>query len=197
MVKVAIDTRHIDQETTRNPRRALQYWHRTDPFISEDVQGKLDVFSKLMTVLDSIKEDYGKENAYHDSYARELHGHLERVLRIKIADGEYHEPQLAYLEQLIYARYRLSMEEIKRMDYAGIKKAVLSKDEDLIRRGVFLEQTGGLEKKSTGPIVIDGNSRTTQQNVIEAIFGNNNFRRDGEKKVERTITITISDEVKE
>jgi hypothetical protein len=197
IVKKAIDSRRINQKDTRNPRRSLQYYHRSDQFISEDVQNKLDVFSKVMHVLEGIKESYGKENAYHDSYARELYGHVERALRLKIADGDIHEPQLAYLEQLIYARYRLSLEQISRMNDVQIKKAILNKDEDLIRRGVYLEHTGGLEKNSTGPLVIDGNKSNTQQNIVEAIFGNNDFRRDGEKKVERTITITIKDEVKD
>lgn len=195
IVKNAIDSRRIDQQTTRNPRRALQYYHRSDEFVNEDVQKKLNTFSRLMGVLEEIKSSYGKENAWHDSYARELYGHVERALRIKVADGDYHEPQLAFLEQLVYARYRLSMEEIDRMDGLMIKKAILKKDEDLVRRGVYLEHTGGLEKNSTGPLVIDGNSRTTQQNIVEAIFGNNDFRRDGEKKVERTITIKIVDSV--
>lgn len=199
IIKNAIDSRRIDQQTVRNPRKALQHYHRSDQFISEEIQNKLNIFSKLMNVLEGIKDSYGKEDAYHNSYVRELYGHVERALRIKIADGDYHEPQLAYLEQLLYARYRLSMEEISRMDYKMLKKSILSKDEDLIRRGVYLEHTGGMEKKSTGPLFSDGKKDTSnaQQNIIEAIFGNNGFRRDGEKTVQRTITITIKDEVED
>lgn len=197
IVKNALDSRRIDQEETRSPRRGLQYYHRSDEFVSEDLQRKLNTFSRLMTVLDNIKDNYGKENAWHDSYARELYNHTERALRLKVADGDYHEPQLAFLEQLIYARYRLSMEEIDRMDKVLLKKAILKKDEDLEKRGVYIEHTGGLEKESTGPLVIDSNNSkgSTQQNLVEAIFGNNNFRRDGERKVERTITIKITDNV--
>jgi hypothetical protein len=78
-----------------------------------------------------------------------------------------------------------------------LKKTILEKDEALLKRGTFVEQTGGLIKNnnSSNQIVIDGNS--TPKNIIEAIFGNNEFRRDGEKKVQRTITISITDEVKE
>ncbi len=39
------------------------------------------------------------------------------------------------------------------------------------------------------------NNDSTQNAIINAIFGNNNIRKDGEKTVERTITITIKDSV--
>lgn len=197
--KFAIDTRNINQETTRNPRKSLQYWHRSDQFIDEDMQDKLNVFAKLNRVLEDIKEAYGKEPEYHDSYARVLHDHVGRTLRIKQGDRDIFAPQVSYLEQLLFARYRLSMEEIKRMSGLDLKKAVLKKDEDLLKRGAYLDGTGGLNKDSGSnqSIVIDGNKKTTQQNLVEAIFGNSNFRRDGENKVQRTITITITDEVKE
>lgn len=197
--KYAIDTRNIDQETIRNPRANLQYWHRSDQFIDQEMQEKLDVFSKLHTVLEEIKEAYGKEPEYHDSYARVLYGHTERTLRIKEGDKDIFAPQVSYLEQLLFARYRLSMEEIKRMSVVEIKKAILKKDEDLLKRGAYLDRTGGITKDSgdSRQIVIDGNSKHTPQNIVEAIFGNNEFRRDGEKKATRTITITITDEVKD
>lgn len=196
--KFAIDTRNIDQDSTRNPRKSLQYWHRSDQFIDEEMQDKLNVFAKLFRVLEDIKESYGQEPEYHDSYARVLHGHVERTMRIKEGDKDIYTPQVSYLEQLLFARYRLSMEEIKKMSGLDIKKAILKKDEDLLKRGAYLHDTGGIHKDSSGQsIVIDGNSKNTQQNIIEAIFGNTNFRRDGENKVQRTITITITDEVRD
>ena len=193
--KIAIDTRNIDQETTRNPRKSLQYWHRSDQFIDEDMQEKLNIFAKVNTVLEDIKESYGKEPEYHDSYARVLHDHVARTMRIKEGDKDIHAPQVSYLEQLLFARYRLSMEEIKRMSNIEIKRIILNKDEDLLKRGAYLNNTGSIN--SGAGLVIDSNGRNTQQNIIEAIFGNNNFRRDGENKVQRTITITITDEVKD
>jgi hypothetical protein len=194
--KFAIDTRHIDQEEQRNPRKALQYWHRSDQFIDEEMQSKLNIFAKLNTVLDDIKAIYGKEAEYHDSYARVLSDHIGRTLRIKQGDQDIFAPQVSYLEQLLFARYRLSMEEISKMSSLDLKKAILAKDEDLLKRGTYLENTGGINKSSVGPLVITGD-KTVQQNLVEAIFGNNDFRRDGEKKVQRTITISIIDEVKE
>ena len=89
------------------------------------------------------------------------------------------------------------MEQLRKQSASEIKQAILSKDEDLLKRGVYLNNTGGLNKNSdkSSSIVVDG--KTTPQNIVEAIFGNNNLRRDGDRKVERTITITITDEVKE
>jgi len=197
LTKVAIDSRRIDQEAIRNPRRNLQYWRRSGQFVDDDMQDKLNVFAKLMDVLNGVKKDYGTEPEYHDSYVRELYGHVERALRLKTGDKDYFGPQLAYLEQLLFARYRLSMEQLRKQSASEIKQAILSKDEDLLKRGVYLNNTGGLNKNSdkSSSIVVDG--KTTPQNIVEAIFGNNNLRRDGDRKVERTITITITDEVKE
>jgi hypothetical protein len=199
LTKIAIDTRRINQEEIRNPRTNMQNWHRSDLFVNDNVQDKLDVFGKVKECLVEIKEVYGKQPEYLTSYAAELDGHVDRALRLNIGDKDYFEPQLAYLEQLLFARYRLSMDEIKRIEKRDIKKAILSKDEDLLKRGAYIDRTGGFSKVSEDPhkIVINGNGAGTQQNIIEAIFGNNNIRRDGEKKVQRTITITVTDEVKD
>lgn len=194
IVKQAMDSRKTKQSSERNPRQALQYYHRNDPFVSTNTQEKLNIFAKLMVVMEDIKREFGEENIWHESYARELYDNLGKALRVKTAGEDFHEPYLAYLEQLLYARYRLSMEEINKQDSGYLKQAILNKDEALLKRGVFLNKA--IEKQSTGPIVIDGRNNI-QQNIVEAIFGNNNFRREGEKTVERTITITIKDEVKD
>lgn len=195
--KVAFDTRNIDQETQRNPRENLQYWHRSDPFITKEVQDKIDVYAKLMNVLDNIKEEYGTEPEYHSSYARVLHDNVSRILRIKQADNNIFEPQLAYLEQLLFTRYRLTTEEISKAGELKLKKAILSKDEPLQKRGIFIRNTEASEPKQE-QIVIDGRQKNMQQGLVEAIFGGNNqLRREGEKIVERSITITIRDEVKD
>jgi hypothetical protein len=194
--KIAIDTRNIDQEEQRNPRKSLQYWHRSDPFIDEDMQRKINIFAKINSALENIKEEYGKEAEYHDSYARVLTDHVSRTLRLKQGDNDIFAPQMSYLEQLLFARYRLSMEEIDRMSVLDIKTAILKKDEDLMKRGVYLGNTGGISKNSGGPLVISGDSsKSTQQNIVEAIFGNQNLLRSGDKKVQRTITITLTDAV--
>jgi len=194
--KVAFDTRRIDQEHDRNPRTNLQYWNRAQSFIDEELQGRIHLFSKVMGVLKGIKEAYGTAPEYFESYSRVLYDQIERVLRIKQGDNEIFRPQIAYLEQLLYARYRLSMDELAKISESDLRRKLLDKDENLLKRGVYLNETGGQTKTSSGPIIIDGN-KNAQQNIIEAIFGNNDFRRTGEKRAQRTITITICDEVKD
>jgi hypothetical protein len=85
-------------------------------------------------------------------------------------------------------------------DNKAIKKAILDKDEDLLKRGAYLYRTNDSDlQKSSGTnqnMVVDGKA-STQENIINAIFGNSDFRRNGEKKVQRTITITITDEAKD
>ena len=190
--KVAFDTRRIDQENTRNPRENLQYWVRTDQFINEEMQSKIDIFSKILKPLNELKMSYGHQPEWHGSYTRTLLESVNRILRIKEGDLDIFQPQLSYLEQLIFARYRLDMEQLSKISDNDFKDLVLKKDENLIRRGVYLNSTGDLDS----PRLVKGIDNSTQQGIINAIFGNTDFRKDGERIVERTITITIRDEVK-
>jgi len=197
-VKLAFDTRRINQEAERNPRTNLQYWARSQQFIDEELQSRINLLAKVMGVLTGIKEAYGTAPEYFESYSRVLYDQIERVLRIKQGDQEIFRPQVAYLEQLLFARYRLSMDELAKIGEEELRRKILDKDENLLKRGVYEHQSGGpAVKTGVGALVIDGNSKTTPQNIVEAIFGNNDLRRTGEKKVQRTITITISDEVKD
>jgi hypothetical protein len=197
ILKVAFDTRRIDQEHERNPRTNLQYWHRADAFIDADDDIKLRRFARLMTVLADIKKAFGAEPEWFESYARVLYDTVHRILRIKQADLDIFKPQLSYLEQLVFTRYRLTMEDLETMAKSELQERLLSKDESLMKRGRFLEETGLVSKGDgrTEKLVIDGNKNTTQDSIVNAIFGNNGLRREGEKTVERTITITIRDQV--
>lgn len=194
--KFAFDTRRFDQETTRNPRSNLQNWIRSEQFIDGDTQGKIDIFSKMLKPLEELKQAYGTQPEWHDSYSRTLYDHVHRILRVKEADLDIFRPQIAYLEQLMFARYRLSMEELKRIKEADFKEAILKKDENLLKRGAYLNVTQSEATKQSALSVKDGNG-ITQESIVNAIFGNNNIRREGEKTVERTITITIRDQVVE
>lgn len=228
-VKTAFDTRRINQETERNPRPNLQYWHRSEEFISQEQQKKINIFAKLYNVLENIKESYGSLKEWHDSYVRVLHDNVSRTLRIKQADSDIFGPQLSYLEQLLYARYRLPMDQIENSDFESIAEILLNKDENLLKRGIYLNQDiskrsqneiSGLEIPQVKPffskstpqqpapilttsqnipeihnhIVIDGN-KASNQDALSALFANNNLvRKDGERIIERTISITIRDE---
>jgi hypothetical protein len=191
--KLAFDTRRIDQEHSRNPRENLQYWQRSDQFIDDEMQEKIDIFAKLIKPMDEIKKSFGAQPEWHSSYARTLHESLYRILRIKEADLDIFRPQVAYLEQLMFARYRLSMEELARIKESDFKDIILKKDESLLKRGAYLHMTKDNEPKEI--IIKDSNSANMQQNIVNAIFGNNDFRKDGERSCVRTITITIKDEV--
>lgn len=200
--KLAFDTRRINQELERNPRTNLQYWNRSDAFIEEEDKNKLKTFARLMRIMEGIKREYGAQPEWFESYARVLHDNVYRILRIKQADLDVFKPQLSYLEQLIFARYRLSMENLEKYSEEDIRAKVLGRDEELLKRGEYMKETGfitdGANKNAaSSPIVIDGNGRSTQESIINAIFGAGGVRKEGEKTVERTITITIRDNVLE
>jgi hypothetical protein len=189
ITKVAFDTRRFNSETTRNPRSNLQNWVRSQPFIDSEMQNKLETLGRLWNPLQELKTTYGTNPSWHESYARVLHDTVENTLRIKEADGEVFHPQVAYLEQLMFARYRLSMDEIGNMSADKLKTAILQKDENLLKRGVYqpLQQVTSAENNLN--LSKDGK---VDESLINAIFASN-IRRPGEAKATRTITITITD----
>jgi hypothetical protein len=193
-VKNAVDSRRINQTIERNPRPAIQYFSRADQFIDNKDQTDINTFSKLLEPLIEIKASFGNEPEYLDSYCRILHENLERVLRVKQGDKDLFRPQIEYLKQLVFARYRLSVEEINRLSTAELKVKLLDKDENLIKRGLFIHQTNVPEvKTATMPMKTGDKVINTQEAIVNAIFGNNDIRKGSEKSATRTITITISD----
>lgn len=214
LMKFAFDTRRIDQENDRNPRSNLQYWHRSQEFITDEQQKKINVFSKVLLTLEELKKSFGRVPEWHDSYARVLLDKVVNTLRIKQGDSDIFGPQLAYLEQLMYARYRITMDEIEKIGSEDLKKVILAKDEVLTKRGIFFNSMDDKQVKDGNnavaatntasavvptSIVIDGSKiPTTQEAIVNAIFGKDSLtRKDGERTVERTITITIRDEALE
>lgn len=195
--KVAFDTRRTNQETDRNPRLNLQNWHRTDQFIDEGDQKNIEVLGKLIVPLNELKESFGSEPGWHESYSRQLLDQVERALRVKVGDQDIHRSQFAYLEQLIFQRYRLSFEEISRLEKTAIKTKILDKDENLLKRGAFLHASAleELNKKSSQNMSVKtgDNVQTTQEALIKAIFGGDTSGKKGSK----TITITIKNDFEE
>lgn len=192
--KFAFDTRRVDQEGSRNPRKNLQYWHRSDQFIDEGDEKNLKVFARLAKVLGGLKNKLGTSPEWFESYTRQLYDNVYRILRVKEADLDIFRPQMSYLEQLIYARYRLSMENLEKFGEEKISEIILSKDEELIGRSAYLEETKPEEEAKV--ITKDSLGRSTQESIVNAIFGpGGNFRKDGERTVERVITIKIIDSV--
>ena len=139
--KVAFDTRRIDQETEYNPRRGLQNYNRSEAFISEGLSQKIKNFAKLRNVLNGLKDVYGKEHEWQDSNARVLLSTLDNGLRTNINDGDFAQNQpgvgsFDYIEELMHVRYRLGFDDLTKMAEADLKKVILSKDEELIRKDV-------------------------------------------------------------
>jgi hypothetical protein len=195
LVKVAFDTRKVNPELERNPRNTLQHYHRADEFIDTNDQKRIEIFSKLIRPINEIKSKYEADPDWHDSYARLLHDNLNKTLIVKESDVEVFRPQMEYLSQILYLRYRLTMEDISKMSSEEIKDIILKKDERLMKKGAIVKEMMQPKESNNKVIIKDGDKTNTQESIINAIFGNNNIRRDGEKTVERTITITIKDTV--
>ena len=193
LTKLAFDTRRVDQEKDRNPRTNLQYWHRSDPFIDDEDKKKIDIFARMGTVLTKLRDKYGTEPEWFESYSRVLYDSVNRILRIKQADMDIFRPQLSYLEQLVYARYRLTMNDLENFSEEKLAERILAKDENLSGKGDFMKVLG--DQKEPKEIVKDGLGKSTQESIVNAIFGANNLRRTGENSVVRTITIRIEDKV--
>lgn len=194
LTKLAFDTRRVDQENDRNPRKNLQYWHRTDQFIDATDEKTLKIFARLAKVLKQMKKKLGTQPEWFESYARQLYDNVYRILRVKEADLDIFRPQVNYLEQLIFARYRLTMENIEKFSESKLEERILAKDEELVGRSSYLKETDEPAMTSNG-FSKDSNNNTTQESIVNAIFGGAGMRRDGERTVERTITIKIRDNV--
>lgn len=139
ITKVAFDTRRVDQESTYIPRRGLQNYHRSEQFVSEAIFQKVQAFDRLNKVLDQLKLEMGKEPEWHDSYTRVLSSAVQKGLRTEQLDGDFSDAQpsmasLAYLEELLYVRYRLTPDNLLSMSEDQLRKAILQKDELLLRK---------------------------------------------------------------
>lgn len=186
MVKLAFDTRRIDQETEFNPRRGLQNYHRSEAFVSEALSQKLENFSKLRNVLDDLRQEFGREHEWQDSNARVLLNTLDNGLRTMIKDGDYATSQpaqgsLDYIEELLHVRYRLTFDDLTKMGESDLRRVILSKDEELVHR----DQNKAIITKSDV-------AQNSYDSLIEKLFGGFNATKEN-PEVERTVTITIKD----
>jgi hypothetical protein len=216
LVKLAFDTRRINQETDYIPRRGLQNYHRSESFIPEALGLKIKAFNKLVQVLDQLKIEYGRENAWQDSYTRILCQAVNKGLRTAEADGDFSDSQpsmasLSYLEELMFIRYRLTPDNIFAMSELELRDKLLAKDELLTSEGISkinnIITTGDVSKYSYDammekmlttmaqvmsmqkPVEKAPDDLTTQLFNIKAT-------KDA-PEVERTVTITIKDKIVE
>jgi hypothetical protein len=141
LVKVAFDTRRVNQETDYIPRRGLQNYHRSEKFISDEIAIKIEAFKKLNSVLEPLKIKYGREPEWQDSYTRILESAITKGLRTDQNDGDFSDVQpsmgsLAYLEELLYVRYRLTPDSLMSMSSEELSNVILRKDDLLSKMTV-------------------------------------------------------------
>ncbi len=181
--KVAFDTRRMDPNE-RNPRVNAQFFVRAEPYVSTSDEKKLNIFSKLLNPIKEIKNQFAKEPEYHSSYVRLLDEILVNLFKVKDGEIDVFGPQLEYLEQILFLRYRLTMADIEVMSDANLKTRILSKDEKLLKRAavVFERNKEGVKTESAKK----ESHTTSPEDLIKALFS-----PDLEEGIEKTITITI------
>lgn len=191
IIKLAFDTRRIDQELEYNPRRGLQNYNRSEQFITEASTIRIKNFKKLKDVLENIKAEYERDPNWQDSYSRVLLNTVEGALRVNQKDGDFSDSQpsmgsFSYLEELLDVRYRLKPENIEKNSMTQLKKVLLSKDESLTNK----EVNDLLEVKKSDVI------KESYDTLLERLFGGVRATKEN-PEVERTVTITIRDSFKD
>jgi hypothetical protein len=194
IIKVAFDTRRINQETEYNPRRGLQYYHRNEGFITKDGAEQIKTFFKLKTAVDTIKDDFIGDPDWFDSYVRILSATLDRTLRIDQKDMDFFKPQLDYLQELLYLRYRLKNDDIQRLGEKEIRDVILNKDEKLLYKQIYSHYDNKEIKKQTSSIMPQNQIIKERDNLVENLLGQVRANVDN-KSVERSVTITVKDQI--
>lgn len=188
IVKNAFDTRRVNQNTDFNPRRNLQYYQRSEPFIDNQAADKIKLFFKVKTAADDLRQEFIGEPDWLDSYTRILCNAIDQTLRVEQKDFDYSQAQLDYLNELLFVRYRLRPEDIEKLSQHELRNIILGKDERLLRRSIFTNYKEGLNKNSAPA------PQPAQDGLMEKLFGNVKATAEN-KQVERTVTITIKDSV--
>ena len=211
-VSLAFDTRRIDQEVEYNPRRGLQNYSRSEAFITEATQSKLENFAKLRDILSNLKNRYGKEPEWQDSNVRILLSSIDKGLRTNINDGDYTGDQpgtgnLNYLDELLHVRYRLDHDQIKNSSVEQLNKILLAKDEDLLYKNI----NGSVTKTEISNnnyddlvtklvtalgIVSQQKPQKKDDDLLEKLFGTIKATKEN-KNVERSVNIIIKDSIKD
>lgn len=206
LTKQAFDSRRIDQQNDFNPRRNLQYFKRSEAFIDEDTTEKVESFFKVKNSADNIRGKYIGEPAWLDSYTRILCNALDQTLRTEQKDFDYSKAQMNYLSELLYVRYRLDKDSIDKMSSVDLEKAIMDKDETLVRLALykhyenpFLKTTNynpQMGSYAAPGIVHAVPAPAPQDTLMDKLF--NNVKADhNNKNVKRSVMITIEDSIVE
>lgn len=195
ITKLAFDTRRINQETDYIPRKILQNYSRSDKYVSDTMAVKLQAFAKVLSLTDQLKVQYGAEAAWQDSYTRVLASSIQNGLRTLQKDGDFSDSQpsmgsLAYLEELMFVRYRLTVDGILQMTDEQIKSAILSRDEFLTRDYTMPERI--IKPHEVEKYSYDQMLNQVLTNVVPVAVNQEITKQISSNNSEKKITITIS-----
>lgn len=187
IVKVAFDTRRVDQEKDYISRRGLQNYNRSDEFITQANVNKIRSLKKLKSVLDSLKSQYVGDKAWQDSYCRVLLDTIDKALRTEQKDGDFTDAQpgvgsFDYIEEMLFVRYRIELSSIPAMSEAALKTELIKKDPELGNPDV--NDLISIDKGDVG--------KESYDTLLEKLFGGVRATKEN-PEVERTVTITIKD----
>lgn len=199
MVKVAFDTRRINQEEQFNPRRNLQNFQRSEPFISPEISAKIKTFFKIKSAADAIREQFLGDPDWLDSNSRILCNALNNTLRVDQKDYDFFKPQFDYLDELLYLRYRIASTDVESMTEEQIRGKLLDKDEKLLHKALFANYSPkeSIRKESDRDLPMLKQTVISQEDsLMEKLFGGVKASHD-KKNVKRSITISISDSIDE
>lgn len=187
IIKLAFDTRRVDQESTYIARRGLQNYNRSENFITEATLNRLKSLKKMKEILELIKSEYGHENSWHDSYCRILLDTVNRSLREDQKDGDFTDSQpgvgsFDYIEEMLYVRYRINLSDVVNMKDKDLKKILLNKDTELLNAD--MNQLVSINKSDV--------ARDSYDTLLNKLFDGVKATKEN-PEVERTITITIKD----
>lgn len=183
ITKIAFDTRRINQETEYNPRSNLQFYHRSEPYITKNSAEALKLFFKLKMAVDSLKEEFFGDPDWHSSYCRILSAALDRILRVEQKDMDFSKPQMDYLNEMLYLRYRINENDLIKLNENELKGIIINKDEKLLHKQIYSQYNN----KSN--IIKDSND-----SLINKLLGEVKASKEN-KEVQRSLTITINDKV--
>lgn len=192
IVKVAFDTRKVDQVQDYISRRGLQNYNRSEGFITESNVNKIRSLKKLKDVLESLQSQFVRGSGWQDSYCRVLLDGINNALRTgQDNDQEYSDAQpttgsFDYIEEMLFVRYRLELTNVAGMSDQELKKILLSKDPELGNDDV--NHLVSVKKSDV--------AKESYDTLLDKLFGGVRATKEN-PNVERTVTITIKDKFSE
>lgn len=187
LVKIAFDTRRVDQVQEYISRRGLQNYNRSEGFITESNVNKLRNLQKIKSVLEALKEQFGREKGWQDSYCRVLLDTIDKSLRSEQKDAEFSDAQPSvgsfdYIEEMLFVRYRIELANVTGMSEKELKNILVSKDPELGNEDI--NSLMSIEKSDV--------SKENYDTLLDKLFGGVRATKEN-PNVERTVTITIKD----